>query len=136
MNGINSMAKKCHGTFASVTKSSIYFSLLYLGAILFTEVSSQTQGLTLTLPQGEVRGTFETYRKNNDDYTYSVFRGIPYAKPPVESLRLKVNCIFIKFCINILRSYIKMGLHTNLIFIFIKRVRDTNIFKFSKKHLL
>lgn len=102
MNGINLMAKKCHGTFASVTKSSIYFSLFYLGAILFTEVSSQTQGLTLKLPQGEVRGTFETYRKNNDDYTYSVFRGIPYAKPPVESLRLKVNCIFIILFLNVL----------------------------------
>lgn len=68
----------------------LYLCLIYFLTSDLLSVSAQTYP-ALKLPQGEVIGSFETYQKNNNPVTYSVFRGIPYAKPPVGELRFKVS---------------------------------------------
>ena len=77
---------------AIFTSRVAFFTLIYLAANAFTGVFCQEERLTLTLPQGEIQGVFETYKRNNgDEVKHSVFRGIPYAKAPVGPLRLKVS---------------------------------------------
>ena len=41
---------------------------------------------------GELQGVYE---KDSDDNCYVAFKGIPYAKPPVGTLRFQVSLVYL-----------------------------------------
>lgn len=55
---------------------------------VFGAGSMSLQGHVLDTPSGKLRGRAERSCLGHD---YLAFRGVPYAKPPVESLRFKVS---------------------------------------------
>lgn len=65
-----------------------WFCLLCLLPNVFVSISAQEDPV-VKLDGGQIKGTVETYSRKGDDISYSVFRGIPYAKAPVGSLRFK-----------------------------------------------
>jgi len=70
----------------------------------FTDTDSNP---IVTIPSlGKVIGSFSTSSKGRN---YSAFRGIPYAKPPIEELRFKVkkNTVLIKSTIELYKYFKK-----------------------------
>lgn len=50
------------------------------------------QKMTVTLEQGTLQGLL--YKTQLSNKSYFSFLGIPYAKPPINELRFKVNDLF------------------------------------------
>lgn len=78
---------KVNKTCVTCTILGVVVGLIVVG-VYFAIDFNFTKVKTVQTANGAIRGTRQTsFRKNVD---YFAFRGIPYAKPPVGALRLKV----------------------------------------------
>lgn len=74
--------------FVIIESIKMFYFLLLLPLICNNVFSEELP--ILKLAQGNVQGTI---RKNLLGGTFYAFQGIPYAQPPIGSLRFKVNMI-------------------------------------------
>lgn len=80
-----------HKSCAICTISGVIVALILVGIFLGINFKSTK---TVEIANGSIRGTRQTSLWKKVDFF--AFRGIPYAKPPVGDLRLKVFFVEIK----------------------------------------
>lgn len=74
--------------------SLILFSSISINVVKSSEIGDDESYKIIQTENGLVRGkkSFTFYEEN----PYFAFKGIPYAKPPINALRFKVRIYFIK----------------------------------------